>query len=424
MAGTSQAGALGAVAFEFEDSFADAADNSITTAMLCRDDQIDVTGLQRPMLDRGGKFPRLNESSPQSLGAFGLGTFTTTFDLGAHGSTTAGAITETDLSKLLGHAFGNTDVTQVGSTAVDAGANTVAKVIDAAATTSVGGIMRVGDLADGFAEGQAGVISATDGTDHDLLTELPGIPQTSDNFYAHQLVYPVTTVASGGILTSDGSSTNNTLRFLLYTANGVFVARGCACTGATITGLTSGEVPQIALEWSAVSWGPLGSITFPPSESTDAKPPVPTAAGSFFINSVGTATRVTDSPIAITFNVGQGMAPIMGPGGETNGQNVVGWRRIPAPSTLSVTFEAQAQTATPTYWLTANPTVPRHGLYTLNPVDGSAISFYWPRLIQTNNPLQEVTNDVNTVTVEFLCATAAPLGSDTELMFSAWRMGH
>ena len=422
MAGTAQASAPGAIAYESEDSFADAADNTITTALRCRDDQIDVSGLQRPMMDRGGKFPRMNESDPFSLGAFNLGTFTTTFDLGGHGSTAAGSLTETDLSKLLAHVFGNTDVTQVGTAAVDDDANTVTKVIDAEATTIVGGIIRVGDLGDGFAEGQAGVVSATDGTDHDLLTALPGIPQTSDNVYAMQMVYPVSAVASGGILTSSGAASNNTLRFLLYTANGVYVARGCACTGVTITGLTSGEVPQIALEWSSVAWSPLGSITFPPTETTDAKPPVPTAAGSFFINSVGTTTRVTDNPVAVTFNVGQGMVPLTGPGGETNGQNIVGWRRIPAESTLSVVFEAQAQTATPTYWLTANPTVPRHALYTLNPVDGSALAFYWPRLIQTNNPLQEATNDLNTVTVEFRCATGAT--TTTELTLSAWRMGH
>ncbi len=211
------------------------------------------------------------------------------------------------------------------------------------------------------------------------------------------------------------------MRFLLYTANGVFVARGCVCTGVTITGLNPGEIPQIALEWSAAAWGPLGTVTFPPTETTNAKAPVPTAAGSFFINNVGTSTRVTDNPVAITFNVGQGMVPVMGPGGETVGQNVVGWRRKPEPSTLSVTFESQAQTATPTYWLTANPSVARHALYTLNPVDGAAVSFYWPRLIQTNNPLQEMTDEINTVTVEFECATGATTTS--ELTLSAWRMG-
>lgn len=420
MAGTAFAGVLGSVAFEKENSFADAADNTVTTALRVRDDQIDVTGLLRPMVSRGGVFPRMNESDTQVIGAFNVGTFTTTFDLGGHGATSVASLTETDLAKLLAFAVGNSDWTQIGDAALVAASSTVTSLEGFGGTAVAGGLWRVGDLGDTRAEGQGSIANAN-ADPLQLGVAIGAAPADGDNAYAHGMIYPVSNVSSGGIITADDSDSSNTVRFLLYTANGVFVARGCVCTGITITGLNPGEIPQIALEWSAAAWGPLGSITFPPTESTDAKPPVPTAAGSFFINSVGTTTRVTDNPVAITFNVGQGMVPVPGPGGETVGQNVVGWRRKPEPSTLSVTFEAQAQTATPTYWLTANPTVARHALYTLNPVDGAAVSFYWPRLIQTNNPLQEMTEEINTVTVEFECATGATTTS--ELTLSAWRMG-
>ncbi len=385
-----------------------------------RDDQIDVTGLQRPMVNRGGTFLRMNEADLQVLGAFNVGTFTTTHDLGGHGSTSVGSLTETDLAKLLAQAIGNSSWTQVGDSALVNASSTTVSYEGFGGTAVAGGLFRIGDLGDATGGGQ-GIVAVANADPLVSLVAIAAAPADGDKAYAHGMIYPVSNVASGGIITSSTAAFSNSLRFILYTANGVFAARGCACTGVAITGLNPGEIPQIALTWGAAAWGPLGSVTFPPTGTPSFEDPVPTAAGSFFFNSVGTSTRVTDNPMAITFNVGQGMVPIMGPGGETVGQNVVGWRRIPAESTLSVTFEAQAQTAAPTYFLTANPTVARHALYTLNPVDGAAVSFYWPKLIQTNNPLQEQTSNVNSVTVEYLCATGATTTS--ELTLSAWRMG-
>jgi hypothetical protein len=342
VANTAQTSSLGFVGFAAESAFADTSTNSATSLLRIRDDMIDVSGLQRPLIERGGVYQRFNEGSMNVPGPFGLGTFTITHDLHGHGATTLGALTARRLHELLAHVWGGSNFTAVGTNTIDSG-STATSIADAEATMVTGAIARVGTLGDGRGGGQAAVI-ADDTSAFGLLTALGGAPNAADDLYAMGMLYPVSAVTSG-ILTSSGASSNNTLRFVLATTNLQYVCRGCACTGVELQNLGPGEVPRIRLTFSTVAWEPI-AITFPSGETppTDYAP-APCTGGSLFIQAKGTTTRNVDTLREFSMSVGQGMVPVYGNGGSTDGQNVVGWRRVPAPTRITFAVEAQAATA-------------------------------------------------------------------------------
>ena len=425
MANTAKSSNLGYVAWEAEDSFADAADDTYTTGIQIRDDMIDFSGLERQLIDPGGVRQRMNESDLYRLGAFGLGTFTITVDLSGMGSTAAGDLTEPNISKLFAHVFGATDWTAYGGVSSGAGDENGAAptlVTDGGSEAWVnGGMVRIGAVNDGRCGGQAYALGAPTGTpvtSTELLMAAPGASTDGDVVYAMGLVYPST--VSNTVLTSDGSTNNNTLRFVLMSGNLAYVCRGCACTGVSLSGINPGEIPQMTLTFSTVAWNPI-SVTYPSATALADKAPAPVANGSVFIQTAGTVTRATVVPMETTIELGQGMVPRFGPGGENVAQNVVGWHRVPAPTMITMTVEAEAQTASPSYWLTANPTIARHCMVTLSCVDGSSLAIYFPRLLETASPTMGDWNGLRSRTLSFKAATGTTTTND--LTLSAWRLG-
>ncbi len=420
MANTARSSNLGFVAWEAEDSFADAADDSYTTVIQIRDDMIDVSGLEQDLMDPGGTYQRLNEHDFYRLPAFGVGTFSITVDLGAHGSTCSGALTETNLAKLLAQVFGNSDWTQVGDSSMGIGtdADTLG-VADGALLA--GGLVRVGAVNDGRCNGQAlAVASGGSAAAVELLTGATATNAAADVLYAMGMIYPVSATGQGDVLTSDGSTSSNTLRFNLVTPNYAYICRGCACTAAALSGLNPGENPQLQLTFSTVAWNPT-TVTFPSATSIDDKASSVCADGSVFIQNAGTTTRATVAPMEIAITLGHALVERNGPGGENTRQNVVGWHRVPAETTISLTVEAEAQTASPAFWLTSAQSTAKHILVTCNTVDGKSVAFYFPRCIQTKNPTMGDAGGLRSQTVEYRAATNTT--TTNELTLSAWRMG-
>lgn len=419
---TAHSSMTGFVAWEAEDSFADAADDTYTTRIQVRDDAIDVSGLQRALLDRGGTFQRFGEGDAMVPGPFGVSTFKTTLDAYGHGSATNGALTEPNLAKLLAHVFGNSVWSQVGGL-LTTGTNDANTLTSTNTTLLAGGLIRVGAKGDTRADGQ-GSVAAGASSPYELDVDLPGAPTTADAVRAMGLIYPISDPTSG-ILTSSAAASNNSLRFVLATANLQFAARGCACTRAALTGIGPGGYPRWELDWGSAHWNPV-SQTYPSATATADKAPAPVANGSLFIQAKGTTTRATYEPRDISFEIGHEIVPIRGPGGENTGQDVVGWVRVPRRSVLNVTLDAEAVTASPT-WHTLFATDPnsitmRHILYTMNTVDGRALALYLPNARPIGQvPSQSRFNDMNTVTLQFEALTNTV--TTNALTLSAWRLG-
>lgn len=417
MAGTAQTSALGVVSWEAEDSLGDSSDDTVTTRVQVRDDMIDVSGLTRELVNRGGTFQRLAEGDMDQPGAFGLSQFTTTFYLEGHGGTTAGSLTQTDLNKLLAHAVGNVHVAQQGTTVdtpTDADTFTVA-----GGSLVAGGLIRVGALGDARGDGQFAAVD--NASTVQLYTAMGAAPNASDVVYASQLVYPVSSVASGGIVTSDGSTNNNTLRFLLQTANLAFVCRGCVATGVTFE-LGAGTLPRVSITWSTIAWNPV-SATFPSASAAASKGPSPIVNGSTFIQTKGTTTRSTDVVHDFAMSWDTNMLPLYGGGGENAGQNVVGWRRGPHRTTVSFSVEAQAVTASPTwhdYFATSSQAqTAKSILWTGSVVDGSAIGIWLPNCKPVGSvPTQADIDGLNRVPLTFEAMTNTVTTS--ELTLANW----
>jgi hypothetical protein len=417
---TARPSELGSFSYEAEDSFADTADDTMTATLRIRDPLIDVSGLVQNLIDAGGVYARHNERDLRRLGGFDA-TFTTTHDLYGHGTTTNTSLSITPLGTLLGHVFGNSDWSQVGGN-VTTQSSDVTDLQSTETTLLADGILRVGALGDTRNEGQAYVVS-DNSNPYVMRTNLAAAATTADDVFAMGLVYPGSASGNTDTLTSDNSSSNNTLRIQLSTPNHAFVCRGCAAESVALSGLNAGEVPQITITWRAAAF----SMVVPAADAAIADgTPVPNSAGSVFLNTVTnagvyTVARVTVAPMDIQINLGHAIVPVTGPGGENDRQMIVAYKRIPAVTTVSYTIQADAQSATPSYFLTANPTTAYHSLVTLNTTDGAAVAFYFPRLVQTNNPTMGDWNGIRSKTIEFEARTSAT--TTNELTLSAWRMG-
>lgn len=419
---------LGFIAFETEDSFADAADDTYTSRIQVRDDTIDMSGLARPMMARGGARQYLNAGDFDVPGAYGVGTFSFSMDLYGHGTTTADALTTTALAQLLAHALGGLDAGNNGGVESGVGSTTTSLVTDGGSEDFAdGSILRVGAHGDARGGGQAAVVASTTGTPNTaitLATAIAAAGNDGDVVYAMLMAYPISSVASAA-LTSSAAAFNNTLRFVLATANLQYVAKGCACTGIEISGLDAGETPSIRFTFSAAFWDAV-SQTFPSATATADYAPAPVANGSVFIQAAGTTTRATYDARAVAISLGIGMQPVFGPGGANIGQNVIGWRRIPAPTTVSLSVPAEAVTATPVWWdyYSTNPNTiaAKHMLWLSAPVDGRAVSFYCPRLKPVGTiPTQASIDGLTYVPLTFEALTDE--SASTELERSNIRFG-
>ncbi len=429
MAGTGRTAKLAQVLWEAEDSFADTADDTISDSILILDESLDMSGLRRPMIPREGARQYINAGDFDIPGPYGVGTFSFSTHLFGHGATAAGALTETNLCTLLGHALGH-------SLSADVGGAVNVTWSDANSGNADGGIalvdnslIRIGAKGDGFADGQVLAAAGLSGATITLLTNAAGVPQDNDVIYAMQMAFPATALGNTAP-TSDASTENNTLRFVLLSGNEQYVVRGCVCTGIEISGLNAGEIPTIRWTWSGVLWDQI-DITFPDTTAADDKHAAPVAGGSFFYQTYGTATRNTDTVREFSLNIGIGWEPILGTEGSDTHQSVVGWRRVPAPTTLSFAVEAQDATTAPTYgeggyYITdPNSQVFKHILYTCSVVDGRAIAFYFPRCKPIGAvPSQEVIGGINYVRPEFMALTnTANTGSELELAAFTIGMG-
>jgi len=95
----------------------------------------------------------------------------------------------------------------------------------------------------------------------------------------------------------------------------------------------------------------------------------------------------------------------MGPGGLHEGQNIIGWQRVPGKTTVS--FSVPAEAAGTQTWFDYFSTDPnsqsyKHLLWQSNRVDGRCIAMYFPRLKPTGNvPSQADLDGLNYVPLTF-----------------------
>ncbi len=408
MAGPS---ALGAIEYATEASFA-VASTTFDGHRVPVLGMVNASGLVHSK-EVAGRVEQYRQGGSQHVLMGQGGSFTMKVDLSGHGSTTAGSPTITAYETLWKYVFGNGALSATASTTYSGGTAT-APTTAASATISAGGIVFSGTLGDGRGNGQAHAVSTHATTTLNLLTGLDLLPTNGDVVYPAVCFYPSETPSAG----LDG--TIGSLRFRLLTNGLQYSCHGCAITGVSFTGLNTGERPQAELTVTVARWSAV-SATFPSALATNTDNPAVVAAGSFFLNDVGTATRALKTIRSFSLNYTLGIVPLMGPGGVGAYQSIVGYRRTVDQIGVSWTEDADASpTATPVTQGYGTAATSKHALYTLSTTAGSRVALYFPKLCISNVPVQFDDGGINRMKVE---ATAYTGGTTTnDLTASAMRM--
>lgn len=406
---------LGAIEYAAESSFAE--DSSTFDAhRLPILGAVDTSGLTWDKQPRDAVQQYLQGGDPYVLMGQG-GSFTTRFDLFGHGSTMVGSPSLSAMETLWGYILGNSALSLASSTLVSSSPGTATAVgVDAATGVSAGGLVRVGALGDGDGNGQFYAVSTHGSNTLNMLTALDGAAVDDAVVHPVAQIYPFETPPANGI---NGSVPG--LRFRLLTANLQYACHGCFPTAVTFSGLSPGERPQAEVTWQVARWAAV-SATFPSALATTTANPAPVAAGSLFVNNVGTATsnKLACRSFSITYTLG--MEPLLGPGGVGAYQSVVGCRRIGDSIAVSFVVDADASpTATPVLQGYGTGTTNKHILYTLNTIDGKAVGFYLPNVCPSNVPVQFADGNINRMRFEGMAHTSSTTTS--ALTLAAMRLG-
>ena len=293
--------------------------------------KLDVSGLKQPRSD-SNRIQQYKQGGSNWLLMAQECSFKLKFWLTGHGSTTSGAVTPGIVESLMGYALGNIDATPASGTTCGAGSTATVVVTVASGTFPPGALVRVGTLGDGRGNGQWAIVSTHITTNLTLLTALPGIPNAGDVVYSASLAYTTE---------SPAPSAPQSMRMLLALANQRYETHGVVITGVTIDGLNPGELPSVEFECTGAWWQYNTAVTFPSTVATEVFNASPTAAGSLFLQAVGTATRATRVYRTFKLAIKLGIVMEKGPGGVNGNQVIVGARRIPDDYKITWTEDAE-----------------------------------------------------------------------------------
>lgn len=403
---------LQALAYEDESTFG-AFSTSFANRLLYTGGPIDVAGLTHEKVPIDPVIQRQNDGVLDMRGIMG-GQFVIEFDLVGRGSSSGGAVTLSDFATFLGRLLGNSAVAATSGTTLIGGSDAdTLNLTAAAADFSAGSLLRVGALGDTRCEGQFAAVDSDAADVVELLTELPGSGAAADAVYAPDMVYPNE---------DPDQSAVTSLRFKFLSANQIFECFGCWCSAIEFTGLNTGGRPKGRATITVSHWRNT-SGTFPSTLTpVNLASPRPVAAGSFFYNTVGTTTRLTEAIRSFDLRMDLQTHPLLGPGGVSQFQSVVGVVRSGVRASFDFLVDGD-DTDWDGWWNTdENSDVFRHILYTLSAVDGGAVGFYFPKVKPVQmRPMQSDNEGVNARKVS--CEAVTGPTTTNQLTLSSWRIG-
>lgn len=384
--------------------------STFATLRLPQKGAVDLSTLVQNKIDPEIAVQYRNDGTKHIIGPQG-GTFVTRHYLTGHGSATTGATTLTAFETYLGDVIGNVTLSAASGTTASGGTASAITTASSATFTN-GALFRLGTLGDGRGNGQAGVVSSHVTTTLTSLTAFDAAPSGTDAVLSGANIYP------SEIPTS---TTVKSYRLRVLTANDKYELHGCVPSSYAYSGLNTGETPMIEITWTLAWWKRVTTGTLPSTLTTDTSLPAPVAAGSFFWQTAGTATRNKLTIRNFTLETTIGMELQNGPGGLNQYQTLVSARRTKDVYKITFTVDAEANTAAPALDTAFLATTFHHALYTLSCTNGSSVAFYFPKLeICDARPVQRADGNVNRYQVTAYAYTAA--SGSTDLERSAYRI--
>lgn len=398
----------GAACFAIETNFAENTPVFGTRAPIL--DAVDLSGFDQTKLVPANVVQGRNEGVSHIKGPM-VATFKLKFYWTGHGSATSGATALTTLGTILKLILGGGQASSASGTTCDTGSAADDLTTIAANGFAAGSLLRVGTGgigADGRANGQWAVVEDHSSNDCNLLTALPGAPNSGDVVHSSEVVFLADEIKSS--------------RWLLQTAGQQIEAHGCYPTGITISNLNAGQLVTIDVDMAAAWWKPAAA-TFPTAtafESGGPFQPAPVGGGSFFLQPVGTATRATRNVRDVQISIKLGVAALPGPNGVHESQTIVGVCRTMDEVSLTFTEDAEAATTTPALAAIHDSSTKYHCLYGWNTTAGAAGAFYFPSLcVMGKKPTQQDRDGINSTTIQF-AAYQGP-NTNTDLAKSSFR---
>lgn len=400
-------GAEAAVEYEAETNFGEDVTTFATLRLPMRG-PLDLSGMQQAKVDSERTEQYRNAGSQWMLAGFG-GSFKTRMFLPGHGSPTSGATALTALETLYGIIFGNADVSAANGTTFTGGTAAV-PLTTASGTYGAGSMGFAGVLGDARGNGQPFAVGTHAGTSLNLLTALPAAPNAADVCFSGVNIYPSENPTSNAV---------QSVRMRCMTPNQRYECHGVVPTDVVISGLNPGEYPEAEITWSP-SWWRFSTATFPSSVATDTTNPGMVAAGSFFVQDVGTVTRAVRSYRNLQIAYKLGIELLRGPGGVNAYQTVIGARRARDTIKWTWTEDCDDNSANPAIPLLGTATTSKHALLGLSTAAGSRLAIYSPNMCIVNVPQQRVDQNLNRMTIEAMAYTGLTTTNDRTL--SALRM--
>ena len=411
----SKSSALGALTYNTESSFCENSTTFSTARLRPIDGIIDTAGLVQSMQKIDILKQRPSEGVQDVRMPITGASFSATFALTGLGSTAATTLpAATELMTFLSHVFGATGASISAGTTSSSGTAS-APVTAASGTGTAGGLLHVGVKGDTRADGQWAAIDTHSGTTLNLLTALPAAPASADVVYGARVVYPSETAGT--------FETVQSLRFLIQTSQQQYRCHGCYPTAAEFM-IGVGEVAKIKVTF-AVSYFTTSNVTFPSATSVQDYGAAVVAGGSLFRQTLGTATRNTETVRAFSFGLALNNTPELGPNGVFANQVIVGCNRGPTVGTIEMTVDSESA-GTDTHgalWdADENSRVFQHILYSMNVSDGRAMALYFPKCKWiAEKPVQMNDSGVNRKKLKFEALTGPT--TTTDLTLSPWRLG-
>ena len=359
---------------------------------------VDVSGLTQNKQPMGRAMQYTNQAEPHIRMPYEA-SFTTSMALTGHGSTCAGAITISDLGRLLGRCIGNNSVGQAGTT-VAAAPTSASQFGLNGGTVLSGGLIRVGAQKDSRGGGQwAAVNNASTIT---LLTALAATPNENDVVYASELIYPYEGASAG-----DDTMVSQRMQF--QSLNQIYRAWGVFPQSLTIS-LPIGGVGKIDITWGAAKAVPIGSApTWPNATAKDEFSAQPVGGGELWQNDNGTTTRAIKAISEFNLTIDLQVTPLMGQSGTDVYQNITGAVRTKCQASFNYVELAEASGTNTPYdaWNTDTGTA-QHVLYGASVGrDGASLGFYFPKVERVGAaPIMHVVDNVWRVRSHFLASTS------------------
>lgn len=404
--------------YKTEATWGEAVTTMTTPFVVPHNGMIDMTNFAPVMIDSPRSVQWKNQQHRGTPGPFGTdASFSFEMDLLGAEAATTGSVTLTDMINLLGYVIGAVTAGGAGTTASGTGSTTTITTTSSA-TWTAGQMGRAGAAIDGKGNGQWFATTSHVTTTLTVKNAMQAATAAADVVYG---AATVSTAETTCVMAYPGGALQS-LRYLMQTSDGQFLAHGCYPKAVTFSGLMPGEVPKASITMG-VSWVEMVAATFPSATAATTSRPAPVGAAEIQLQVYGTTTRNVIACRSLSIGFTLGVVPIIGYANNSGNalQTCVGASRTQDTCTVDLVIDGVGTAST--WWDAFQTNAAYHMIAGLSTAATTAVGFYFPRLLWTGKrPTQMDSGGLNRIALQFKAVTD-DLITTTDLTAAMMKIG-